>query len=213
MNRTWIQIAAALIGLSACNVIKPELLEQNDASTTDARPRDAAPIDAPPDAYVPSEGNLVMNPGLESGTPLGWTTNGGAATIALSTTQAHGGTRSLTTGARSGEWNGPAVAMFGIVRQTRSYTATVWARLVETGTDDFFVSVRHTCAETGGTERFNVNNTRTSATGNATSWVQPSSTFTVVGTGDCTLSSFIVYVESETLADFYVDDLDVREIP
>ena len=81
-------------------------------------------------------------------------------------------------------------------------------------TDPFYVSTKHLCAESGS-ERFNVNTTRTSAAGSDTGWVQPSSLFTVVNTAECTLTAFLVYVETTGTepVDFYVDDIDIREIP
>lgn len=203
-------LTVALAG--GCSVIKPDLLEGTDAPRADARPPQDAAIDARPDAYAPFEGNLVGNPGVETGS-IGWTTNGGAAQIAATTAMFHGGASSLVTTARTAAWNGPAVSLFEKIRPNRAYAATVFARLVAASTDKFYISTRHTCAEDAGTQHFNQNTTRTFSTASDTAWTQPTSTFTVAGPPACTLTSFIVYVETEntTLSEFYVDDLVVEE--
>ena len=214
MRSACVLLVVFSIGLAGCNVINPELLERSDGMPADAAKATDAGLDSPPDAYVPYEGNLASNPGLETGNTLGWTTNGGSAQIALSTEQAYAGTRSLLTTNRTGEWNGPAVSIVDKVRPGKRYFASVWARHTSATNQTFSVSTKHLCAESGE-ERFNTNTTRTAAVGNDTSWVQPSSMFTVVNTAECTLTAFLVYVEtsgSDTGA-FYVDDIDIREIP
>jgi hypothetical protein len=166
------------------------------------------PIDAPPDAFVPH--NLVPNPGGETGDATGWTNNGGGATVTASTALTHTGADSLLTTARSGTWNGPAVSLTVIPGHT--YAASIFARLVNGGTETFSVSIRHTCSE-DNVQHFNTANER--ITVNALDnnvWVNPTSTFTVVSSG-CTISNFLVYVETTTNAeDFYVDDISVIDV-
>jgi hypothetical protein len=212
MTKRCLQAMLTVAIAGGCNVIKSDLLDVADAPRADARPPQDAPIDAKPDAYEPFMGNLVGNPGVETGT-LGWTTNGGSAQIAATTTIFHAGASSLVTTGRTAAWNGPAVSLFDKIRPNRSYGATVFARLVVAATDKFYISTRHTCAEDAGTQHFNQATTRTFSTASDTAWTQPTSTFTVAGPPACTLTSFIVYVETEntTLSEFYVDDLDVQE--
>jgi arabinoxylan arabinofuranohydrolase len=211
MNHRIVVVAtsASLVFLaltSGCNIIKPDLL--SDAS---GAPEDARGLDAPPDAYVPSVGNLVGNPGLESEGMMGWVNNGGG-TLTVATDTAHTGTKSLLMSARAGVWNGPAVALTAKVRPGKHYSMAVWARLAAAGTDTFEVSMRHICAEDG--QHFNQMTTRTAAPAadNAT-WVQPTGSFFVTDSPSCTLIEVLVYVETTTnKVDFYVDDLDVQEI-
>ncbi|MEJ7600456.1 MAG: carbohydrate binding domain-containing protein [Kofleriaceae bacterium] len=208
-------LSLVVLAGTGCNVIKPDLLGADAQGASDGPRQNDAGADVAPDAYVAFEGNLVeANADLETGA-TGWITNGGAAQIASSTAQAHAGTASLLTTMRTGEWNGPAVNLLGKVRPGRTYSATIWARLTAAATDKFLVSIRHTCLETGTTERFNVNNNRTSVVASEGAWRQPTSTFTVVDPSACSLTSFIVYVETENpvFGTFYVDDIDIREQP
>jgi hypothetical protein len=209
----WAIACASLAG--ACQVIDPSLLG-NDARAIDSRPADARLIDAevadasPPDAYVPFEGNLVDNPGVELGL-IDWTTNGGSAQIAVTTAQAHGGTNSLLTTNRTDAWNGPAVDLTTTIRPGRRYTATMWMRTnTGAGAADFYVSVRHTC---GVTQEFNFQNNRTLAAGGETDWVQVSSNFRVITLEICNLTEFLVYAETNVgTPEILVDDIEVLEV-
>jgi endo-1,4-beta-xylanase len=210
--------------LVACNVIKPDLLD--DASPMAARPPADAfvlpPVDAssapdaPPDAYVPEIGNLVVNAGFEQQGTTGWTTSG-HGTIGLATTAAHTGTRSLLTTDRTAVWNGPATAITNKVRAGRSYTMSAFTRLMDAGTESFYLSMRHTCAEDG--QHFNEQTTRTMATApDELTWAQPITTFTIAAAADCTLTEVLVYVETITdlspatsYPAFYLDDIVVTE--
>ena len=204
-----ITFALSLIG---CNVIKSDLLEPNDAAKTDANTARDAAIDAPPDAYVPFVGNLASNPDLENGNTIGWANNGGSAVLAVSTAQAHAGTRSLLTTTRTAKWNGPGIPLTATIRQGKRYSATAWVRTMNPTTDKFYVSTRWTCTEDVD-PHFNEQTNRTPAMATSTAWVQPSSTFTVVVPAVCTMTSFMVYVESDVITDpFYVDDIDIREM-
>jgi endo-1,4-beta-xylanase len=199
------------LSLTGCNVIKSDLLEPSDAQV-DARVTGDASIDASPDAYVPYMGNLASNADLENGNTLGWANNGGSAVLANSTVQAHGGARSLLTTTRTAKWNGPGIPLNTMIRQGKTYSATAWVRTANPVTDKFYVSTRWTCAQDVD-PHFNEQTNRTPAMAISTAWVQPTATFTVVTPDVCTMTSFMVYVESETITDpFYVDDIDIREM-
>jgi hypothetical protein len=183
------------------------------APPPDAPP--APPLDAPPpppDAFVPP--NLVPNPGLEADAS-GWANNGGGAQVARSTVVAHSGVASLLTTVRSGNWNGPAADLTQIVVPGRQYSAQLSARLVNAGTESIFLSTRYTCSE-DNTQRFNsmTNRTKADLADNAT-WGTPASTFTVPAADGCTLTNFIIYVETGTataMPDFYIDDVSVVDV-
>jgi endo-1,4-beta-xylanase len=215
--------AAVVAGaaLAGCDVIKPDLLA-DAAPILSAPPPDATiPHDSaapPPDAYQPTMGNLVANPDFETQDKVGWITDGGG-TIGVSTTNAHGGTKSLLTTERKDDWQGPATPITTKVRPGRKYEMSVFVRLMAAGTEGFNISLRHTCAE-DSMQRFNEQTSQHPAMAmDGTTWVEPTSTFTVATADHCTLSEVLVYVETTTkLADgatypsFYIDDIQVTEV-
>jgi Carbohydrate binding domain len=234
-RHTLVALASLLAG---CNIIDSSLLNSGrDAAT----PHDAiidGDSDAPLDAYAPFAGNLVTNPGFESGS-TNWANDGGG-TIGLSTVETHTGTNSLATTARTGLWNGPAQSLLAKIRPGKQYTASVYARLVSPltapGPDSFMLSIKFDCLEITG-DQFNTDNLRTPApASDNTVWVHPTSMFMAPNKVGCTLTQFQIYVETTlghcqtttTTActasvqcgaeicvgnDFYVDDFAVNEVP
>ncbi len=210
-------LSASLLSLpsSGCNAIKPDLLFDASGPARDATGQDAqdgTALDASlSDAYTPAVGNLISNSGFELQGTSGWTTNG-AGTITLSTATAHTGTHSLLMTARQGEWNGPSVVLTANVRPGRHYVMNAFVRRVAPGSDEYGLSVRHTCGEDG--RHFNEQTTRTLAVApNNAAWVQPTTSFVVVNTRDCTLAEVLVYFETTAnMADFFVDDMEVTEV-
>src|SRR5262245_50858409 len=75
---------------------------------------------------VAASGNLLSNPGLESGT-TGWTAFG-AGTVASNTSVVHGGAQSLLRAGRTASWNGPAQSVTSVLTNNSSYTTSVWMR-------------------------------------------------------------------------------------
>jgi hypothetical protein len=209
MVSNQIIVMALLLSLlsSGCSVIKPDLLIDSSGPAQDATAQDATADDA----YTPAVGNLISNSGFEVEGTTGWTTNGDG-TIALSTATAHTGTHSLSMSARGGEWNGPAVVLTASVRPGRHYTMSAFVRRAAAGSDEYGLSIRHTCGEDG--RHFNEQVTRTLvvASDNAT-WVQPSSSFVVINDRICTLAEVMIYVETTIgNASFFIDDLEVNEV-
>jgi len=180
-------------------------------------PQVGAAIDAAapaPDAQIfdaPVDPNLISNAGFEQGV-AGWSNNGGSAVVERVTTVAQTGSASLLVTVRQGTWNGPAFDLTDIVKPGRKYAGRVAARLVNPADEKFSFSTRVTCSEDG--QHFNVNTPQVpaEATDNLT-WVTPTSTFSLPDPSTCTITNYLVYVETATgLEDFYIDDAVVLDI-
>jgi endo-1,4-beta-xylanase len=213
-------VDAPQVGVEIDAPLTPDAAPPKDgpAPMHDARapePDAAVPVpDAPtiPDAPV-GPVNLVPNPGGEQDA-VGWTNNGGGATVSRTLVVAHTGVASLMVTNRSGNWNGPAVDLTASVERGKSYTAMIWIRQVAPATTSYFLSTRPNCMGEA-MPRFNEMTTRTPAMATTdTDWVLAQSKFTVNNDNMCNLTSFEVYVEtSADMANFYLDDTSVTEVP
>jgi hypothetical protein len=147
-------------------------------------------------AAFAASGNLLSNPGLESGTS-GWTVFGAGA-VASNTSVVHGGSQSLLRTGRTASWNGPAQSVTSVLTNNSSYTTSVWMR-TQSGTPTGKVTLQVTA---NGTTNYIA---LAQGAVNSSGWTQLTGTVTVSWSG--TLSSATWYVETDAGTDnFYIDD-------
>jgi len=147
-------------------------------------------------AAFAASGNLLSNPGLESGTS-GWTVFGAGA-VASNTSVVHGGSQSLLRTGRTASWNGPAQSVTSVLTNNSSYTTSVWMR-TQSGTPTGKVTLQVTA---NGTTNYIA---LAQGAVNSSGWTQLTGTVTVSWSG--TLSSVTWYVETVAGTDnFYIDD-------
>src|SRR5215470_16562958 len=155
-----------------------------------------AAVSGPAAPAVAASGNLLSNPGMESGT-TGWSVFGAGA-VASDTSVVHSGTRSLLRTGRTASWNGPAQSVTSVVANGASFTTSVWMR-TQSGTPTGKVTLQVTA---NGTTNYT---TLAQGAVNASGWTQLTGTATVSWSG--TLSSATLYVETAAGTDnFYIDD-------
>jgi len=151
-------------------------------------------------AAFAASGNLLSNPGLESGTS-GWTVFGAGA-VASNTSVVHGGSQSLLRTGRTASWNGPAQSVTSVLTNNSSYTTSVWMR-TQSGTPTGKVTLQVTA---NGTTNYIA---LAQGAVNSSGWTQLTGTVTVSWSG--TLSSATWYVETAAGTDnFYVDDTSMQ---
>jgi GH35 family endo-1,4-beta-xylanase len=148
--------------------------------------------------------NIVSNGTFESGTS-GWYTYSGGV-LSASTARAHSGTQSLLVANRTS--NAPAATnITSAVTPGSSYPFTVWASInsADGSSKSIHVTQATTC-QGGGTSYTWIANPITIPSN--TTWTQFSGTVTIP---NCTLSSIVFYLEGDTGADLYVDDVQILD--
>lgn len=170
---------------------------------------------------VPDGHNLVGNPNFEAGATDGWTVNGGASTLAVSATVAHGGTHSLWHSGRTTTTSGPRYALpTGSAR----YTLTFWVQHNGTATHALTLQPAYTCL--GSAQVLPPPIATATAVAGAT-WTELTGTVTLPpadATPGCNLSQASVYVAQEPgtcgtgagqveCPDLFVDDVSITLAP
>ena len=157
---------------------------------------------APTPTSTPTAGNLITNPGMETGNTTGWAVNG-AGTIAVSTAQKHSGTYSLLHTGRTATWNGPLQNLTSKVQSGKTYACSGWVRLDNTASASIIMTIKKT--DGGGTTYTNV----ATGTGSNSSWVQLSGNYTLTVSG--TLTELSIYFEGPASGiNYYLDDVSVQ---
>jgi hypothetical protein len=144
---------------------------------------------------------LVTNQTFETNTN-GWTAGAGAS-IATSTTQKHGGARSLRISNRNtGTWQGASYNLLSLAQPGDTLTASLWARVEGDPSEPVYFTQRSVCQ--GGSAVY----TRIAeATATNTGWVQLNGSVVVPS---CTLTELTVYAEGpRTTVVLYIDDVSV----
>jgi hypothetical protein len=164
--------------------------------------------------------NLVGNPNLEAGTTKGWLNNGGG-TLAASTAQFHGGTKSLALTGRTATYNGPSWSLpIGAAKYNVVFNALHTGSLPH----DLMLTPTYTCL--GGSAQFPGAAVTASQVAGGT-WNQLSATITYPpanAPAGCKLTSAAVYVQQESgtcgggagqieCPDIYVDDVSITLAP
>jgi hypothetical protein len=154
--------------------------------------------------------NIVQNGTFESGTS-GWFTWGGAS-LSASTDRAHGGTKSLLVGGRTG--NSPAaIDLTSVVKPGTSYPFSLWASIhtADGSSQSINVTQAASCKQADGTvtQSFTwIAGPSALQGGSSWSWTQFAGT---VAVPSCTLTQFQLYVEGAAGADLYVDDVQILD--
>jgi xylan 1,4-beta-xylosidase len=151
---------------------------------------------------VGTSGNLITNPGMETGNTNGWTVNG-AGSIAVSTTQKYSGTYSLLHTGRTATWNGPLQNMTSKVQSGKTYACSGWVKLDNAASDSIIMTIKK--VDGSGTTYTNV----ATGTGSNSSWVQLSGNYTLSVSG--TLTELSIYFEGPASGiNYYVDDVSLQ---
>jgi endo-1,4-beta-xylanase len=148
----------------------------------------------------------VVTSDFEDGTTQGWAGRS-AETVAVSSTVAHGGARSLAVGGRTASWQGPALDVLDVFEPGTAYTISAWVRLAE-GADDADDARLSVERQTGGVAAYDqvVGNTAVTATG----WVNLVGRYTVATDVDV----LRVYVETASgTGSLFLDDVVISYVP
>ena len=161
-----------------------------------------APTSTPTPTPTPTSGNLITNPGMETGNTTGWAVNG-AGTISASTAQKHSGSYSLLHTGRTATWNGSMQNITSKVQNGRTYACSGWVRLDNTSSASIIMTIKK--VDGGGTTYTNM----ASGTGSNSSWVQLSGNYTLTVSG--TLTELSIYFEGPASGiNYYLDDVSVQ---
>ncbi|MCL6591297.1 MAG: carbohydrate binding domain-containing protein [Firmicutes bacterium] len=151
---------------------------------------------------TPVSGNLITNPGMETGNTSGWAVNG-AGSIAVSTAQKHSGTYSLLHTGRTASWNGPIQNITSKTQNGRTYACSGWVRLDNTASASFKMTIKK--VDSSGTTYTNI----ATGTGSNSRWVQLSGNYTLNVSG--TLTELSIYFEGPGSGiNYYLDDVSVQ---
>jgi endo-1,4-beta-xylanase len=149
-------------------------------------------------------GNLLTNPGFESGT-TGWYGFGGDS-FTTSTTVYRNGSYSGYASGRTQTYQGIGQSLLGIMQPGKTYTITGWVKLQNTSSDSVGLTMKQT--DSSGTNYISI----VRSTGNNTSWTCLSNNFTLNVSG--TLTGLELYFEGPASGvNFYVDDVNVSLAP
>lgn len=152
-------------------------------------------------AHSATTPTVVLSNDFEDATSQGWFARG-SASVAVSTTAAHAGTRSLLTTNRTATWQGPGRSVLGVLTAGATYTIEAQARLL-TGApaSSLYLTMQRTPA--GGSTTYQ---RVASASVTDADWVSLRGDYTF--TGDSTDQQ--LYLESaDATVSFYVDDITV----
>jgi hypothetical protein len=148
---------------------------------------------------------VLLSSDFESGsTP--WEARG-PVTLALSN-EAHGGSHSLSVTGRTASWNGSSTSVTAMFQAGGTYQVTGWVKLPAgtDGTAGMHFTVQHTPADGSGTGYDWIAGPVATT---AASWVQIGGSYTFpAGQSDAQL-----YVESDGITDFLLDDVTVTGQP
>ncbi|MEJ3745462.1 endo-1,4-beta-xylanase [Actinomycetes bacterium KLBMP 9797] len=138
---------------------------------------------------------------FESGETQGWGRRGGES-VAVTDADAHGGTRSLLTSARTASWNGPSLNLLGRMGLGKKYAFSAWVKLAP---GEAPTNLRLTIERrTAGTPTYQPFAGADAVTADA--WVRLSGTYTLGHEVDF----LAAYIESTSgTASFYLDDFEM----
>jgi hypothetical protein len=170
---------------------------------------------------VPDGHNLVGNPNFEAGVPDGWSLNGGASTLAVSATVAHGGMHSLWQTGRTTTSSGPR---YTLPIGAAAYSLSFWVQHGGAATHDLVLQPAYTCL--GSTQVLPPPIAKASAVAGST-WTELSGTVTLPpasATPGCQLAQATVFVTQESgtcgtgggqveCPDLFVDDVSITLAP
>jgi len=145
-------------------------------------------------------GNLLTNPGFESGT-TGWYGYGGDS-FTTSTAAYRSGSNSGYASGRTYAYQGIAQSLLGMMAPGKTYTITGWVKLQNASSDSVGLTMRQ--IDSSGTNYIPM----MWSTGNNNSWTCLSNNFTLNVSG--TLTGLDLYFEGPASGvNFYVDDANV----
>ena len=177
-----------------------EILPGGPVATSTARATLTPTMTATP---ITPGGNLLVNPGFETGTNSAWSCLGSSCSIFSTNGTVHGGTYAGFVTNRTDTWMGAAqnVQYLSYLTNGGSYTASTWVRAASTPLNLQLV-IKYT---DGAGDHYTGLGSFTSITSGA--WTQLIGNFNMSWTGTLTsVSPFIQSNESGTFADYYVDD-------
>ena len=154
--------------------------------------------------------NIIANGTFESGTS-GWYTWGGA-TLSATTARAHGGMQSLLVNPRTTNNSPAATDITSVVKASTDYPFSLWVSI--DSPDDTSKAIHVTqatsCKAADGTVSTTYSWIGAPVTvPDTTAWVQIAGTVAIPTASSCALAQLQLFVEGDTGADLYVDDVQV----
>lgn len=163
----------------------------------------ASPSGGSPSGGTGGQGsvNLLKSASFEAGSVDGWYKRG-SATIAVSSEQAHTGTRSLKVTGRTASWHGVEYDVNSIVTPGEIYRATVWARFASAPSNAGLMLTRELTG-CNGQEQFTRLDEVTNAPSSA--WIELTGALSIPS--GCSPTKLAIYIESsDATASYYIDD-------
>ncbi len=172
------------------------------ATATPVSTPTATPAGTP--TSTPQAGNLLSNPGFETGTTEGWYSFGESASLAISTVKVHTGTYSGLSSNRVEDWNGPGLDLLGIMSAGKTYELSIWVTMDNAASATLKATVKKVDGNGEGYAPLE------SATVTGSAWTQLGGFYTFEPTG--TVTELVLYVEGGAVgASYFADDAYVAE--
>src|SRR5690349_8564178 len=205
-NSAWVKMTGAFTPSSNATAL---LLYVEGASATSAYYIDDFTVEQSNGGCANPPDNSGFASDFESGTTQGWAGRG-AAQVANSTADAHGGTHSLLVTGRTASWNGPTLDITGKMCNGSQYAVIFWVKMAPGAPQTTIrLSLQLTLA---GSQSFKTLIANAPVTSSA--WVRfKVKPYTFSGAYD----NLQIYVESAEaaapFASFYIDDASLQFMP
>lgn len=161
--------------------------------------------DPDPDAGA-DPGNLIVNPGFESGVAP-WSVISGGGVFNLSTEQPRSGAQCGQVTNRGATYHGPSYDLTSVLMSGETYAFTAYGRIGNASSATLVMTMREICS--GSSPKYVT--ISPGALASDTGWVELTGAYTVPSAESCTPQELRMYIEGpEAGIDIYVDDAEVR---
>ncbi len=146
--------------------------------------------------------NLLVNPGLETGTAEGWGARFGASAVEVITTNPHSGNYCIRGYNRTASWHGiwQSQNMRNVTQLGISYTVSLWVRTSLAAPVNVAVTMQYGNPDPASNQYHNI---ATVAVGNE--WTLIEATYTMLDNGSAD-ATFYVEIPGSNTAELFIDD-------
>jgi len=172
---------------------------------------------APPPPTPSQQDNSGITSTFEDGGLDGWSSRSGSSSVTNSTAEAHGGTHSLLTTGRIGNWDGPSISVSDKMYVGSVYNISGWVMMLPTDGSSHIVNISLQTTLDGNTSYPSVTGYPGVTVPADGKWHQISVTgynmSSGYDTGAATLYFQTVPPSGNDLASFYIDDFQLSYVP
>ena len=172
---------------------------------------------APPPPDPSQQDNSGISTNFEDGGTEGWSSRSGSSSVTVSTAAAHGGTQSLLTTGRVGEWDGPSISVSNKMYNGSVYNISGWVRLLPTDQTNHVINVSVQTNLNGSPNYLSVTGYPGVTVAADGAWHQISVSGYTLGSaydsGGATLYFQTVSQSGTDLVSFYIDDFQLTYVP